>query len=376
MRITFLLPSLDLGGGIRVASIHARALQRRGHQVVAVVPPRAPTGWGDRVRALWDPEAPRRASTLSRPPSHFDGSGVELRFAARPGRIDARDVPDADVVIATWWETAEWALALPDSKGARAYFVQHHEVFDYLPVERARRTYTAPLHRIAIAQWLVDVLAREYGDHDVDLVPNAVDHELFHAPPRSRQPRPTVGFLYSHAAFKGVDVTLDALRHLRAALPDLRILSFGSRPADGLGELRDAVEFRCQPPQEAIRELYASCDVWLTASRSEGFNLPALEAMACRTPVVSTRTGWPLEAIEDGVNGHLVPIDDADALAQRALQVLRLAPPDWERMSAQAHATAAPLRWDRSSELFEQALLRAVARRSAARQGDAQVRAA
>jgi hypothetical protein len=91
MRITFLLPSLGVGGGIRVASIHARALQRRGHQVVAVVPPPAPKGWGDRVRALFDPEAPRRASTLKRPPSHFDGSGVELRFAARPGRIDSRD---------------------------------------------------------------------------------------------------------------------------------------------------------------------------------------------------------------------------------------------------------------------------------------------
>jgi len=120
MRITFLLPTLDVGGGIRVASIHARALQRRGHQVVAVVPPPPPQGLGDRLRALFDPDTPRRASILNRPPSHFDDSGVELRFAARPGRIDARDVPDADVVVATWWETAEWALALPDSKGARS----------------------------------------------------------------------------------------------------------------------------------------------------------------------------------------------------------------------------------------------------------------
>jgi hypothetical protein len=30
------------------------------------------------------------------------------------------------------------------------------------------------------------------------------------------------------------------------------------------------------------------CDAWMTCSRSEGFNLPALEAMACRTPVVLT----------------------------------------------------------------------------------------
>src|SRR5208282_5263036 len=48
----------------------------------------------------------------------------------------------------------------------------------------------------------------------------------------------------------------------------------------------------------------------LTASRSEGFNLPAMEAMACRTPVVSTRTGWPAEAVKTGINGVLVDVED------------------------------------------------------------------
>ena len=100
MRITFLLPSLDLGGGIRVASIHARALQRRGHKVVAVVPPPGAKSWGARVRALLDPEAPRRAAMLSRPPSHFDGSGVELRVAA---------LPDDSTAVA---DRTEWFHAL------------------------------------------------------------------------------------------------------------------------------------------------------------------------------------------------------------------------------------------------------------------------
>ena len=376
MRITFLLPSLSLGGGNRVTSIYASQLQQRGHRVVAVVPPPRPGDLGARLRAWLDADGPRRRMLAQPPPSHFDGIGIDLRIAARPGRIGPDDVPDADVVVATWWETAEWALALPPSKGARAYFVQHHEVFDYLPVERARRTYTAPLHRIAIAQWLVDVLADEYGDRDVDLVPNAVDHALFHAPPRGRQPRPTVGFMNSTAAFKGIDVTLAALRRLRAELPELRILAFGANPADNLGDLSGAVEFHRSPPQAEIRTLYASCDAWLTASRSEGFNLPAMEAMACRTPVVATRTGWPLEAIVDGANGYLVPVDDAAALAERALRVLRLAPADWQRMSEQAHATAAPHSWERSTDLFERALQRAAVKQAATRHGGVAVQAA
>ena len=73
----------------------------------------------------------------------------------------------------------------------------------------------------------------------------------------------------------------------------------------------------------------------------------------------------------DGVNGHLVPIDDAAALAERALQILRLPAVDWERMSAQAHATAEPHSWERSSELFERALQRATSKRAAARHGGA-----
>ena len=102
------------------------------------------------------PPAGPRPSTAR--PRHFDGSGVELRFAAQPaGFIDARDVPDADgVVVATSWETAEWALALPESKGARAYFVQHHEGFDWLPVS-GRGHLRPPLHKIVrSAPWLVD----------------------------------------------------------------------------------------------------------------------------------------------------------------------------------------------------------------------------
>jgi len=75
-------------------------------------------------------------------------------------------------------------------------------------------------------------------------------------------------------------------------------VSFGNeQPRDEL-PLGERAEFSYSPRQDDLRNFYASCDLWLTASRSEGFNLPAMEAMACRTPVVSTNTGWPSEAIK------------------------------------------------------------------------------
>ena len=82
--------------------------------------------------------------------------GLQVAEAPAAG-VDA-DLPDADIVIATWWETAEWVNALSPAKGRKVYFIQHHEVFSYLPVERSRATYRLPLHKIVISRWLKDLM--------------------------------------------------------------------------------------------------------------------------------------------------------------------------------------------------------------------------
>src|SRR5438552_1934194 len=81
---------------------------------------------------------------------------------------------------------------------------------------------------------------------------------------------------------------------VREQIPELRVISFGMRsPAESL-PLPAGTDFVQRPAQDRIRELYAQCDVWLCGSRSEGFGLPVLEAMACRCPVVSTKVGGPI----------------------------------------------------------------------------------
>jgi glycosyltransferase involved in cell wall biosynthesis len=57
-------------------------------------------------------------------------------------------------------------------------------------------------------------------------------------------------------------------------------------------------------------------------SRSEGFCNALLEAMACGVPSVVTRVGGNPEAITDGENGFLVPVDDDAAAADRLLCLL------------------------------------------------------
>jgi glycosyltransferase involved in cell wall biosynthesis len=353
MRITFVLPTVNLSGGIRVAAIYAQELAQRGHTVRLISRPPRAASKADKIKSVLK----GKGWPVPRPNvSHLDGAGLDHRVIERSRPIIDSDVPDGDVVIATWWETAEWVAALSPGKGAKVYFVQGHEVFSHLPLERVHATYTAPLHKIVVARWLKDVMADAYGDDAVDLVPNSVDHAQFFADPRAKQSAPTVGFLYSPTASKGLDITLAALERVRWRLPELRLIAFGSHPPGSDAPLPDNVEFILRPAQDSIRDIYAACDVWVTASRSEGFNLPAMEAMACRTPVVATRTGWPDEAVVTEHNGVLVDVDDVAGLSQGIEWVLTRNDGQWRQLSENACATVAESSWQRSAEMFEAAL--------------------
>jgi glycosyltransferase involved in cell wall biosynthesis len=360
MHITFVLPTVSMAGGIRVVGIYARELMEMGHTVHLVSPPSMALPLGQKFRSWLNGDGwPTDQAAL---PSHLDGCGLDHHVLDVWRPVTDADVPDADVVVATWWETAEWVYALSPRKGAKVYFVQHHEVFFYLPIERCRATYRLPMHKIVIAQWLKQVMETEYDDNVVDLVPNSVDKSQFFAPARGKHETPTVGLLYSSASFKGLNTSFAALQAVRRKIPNLRIVCFGSEHPRSELPLPAGTEFILSPAQDQIRDIYARCDVWVTASTSEGFNLPVMEAMACRTPVVATRTGWPDEAIRTGWNGVLVDIEDVSGLADGVEWVLTRSEEDWRGLSSNAYATVAESSWKSSASMFEEALKNACRR--------------
>jgi glycosyltransferase involved in cell wall biosynthesis len=258
--------------------------------------------------------------------------------------------------------TGGWVSAMSPSKGAKAILIQGYEVLPGEENPALDAVWRLPLHKIVISRWLVELARDKFGDGDVSHVPNSVDIEQFHAPRRWRHSPPSVGFLYATSGFKECRTSMAAIETVRRRLADLRIVSFGAeRPSRDL-PLPKGVGFAYQPPQHAIRDLYAQCDVWLCGSRREGFHLPPLEAMACRCPVVSTRVGGPMDIIEEGVNGHLVDLGDTKALADRLIRVLTLPEDRWRAMSDAAYATATRYTWDDATTLFENALERAIAK--------------
>jgi glycosyltransferase involved in cell wall biosynthesis len=354
LRIVFLLASADLAGGVRTVATYARLLGQRGHRVTVVsTPPRAPA-LKKKVKSLllgrgW-PRAPRPG------PSHVDHPEIEHGRLERFRPICDRDVPDADVVIATWWLTAEWAAALSPRKGAKVHFVQGDDIeTPGQPRDRVLATWRFPLRRIVCSRWL-ETLARErYGDPSASYVPNGIDLQQFSAPPRGKQPRPTAGLVYTDLEMKGCDVALSALAAAAPRLPGLRLVAFGSEPPSARLPLPPWAEYLPCPEQRRIPEIYASCDVWLWPSRREGFGLPVLEAMACRTPVVAAPAGAAPELLADG-GGILLPAAEAASMARAIEEICNLSGSQWRALSDQARAAAEQHGWDRSVRLFEAAL--------------------
>ena len=201
-------------------------------------------------------------------------------------------------------------------------------------------------------------MKQQYDDDKVVLIPNSVDVEQFYAPKRKKQPEPVAGFVYATTEFKGSDIVLAALAANQGRIPSLRVVAFGAERVSPKLPLPSWVEYHYQPPQDQIRLLYGKCDVWLCGSRSEGFYLPMLEAMACRCPVVSTRVGGPMDTVVDGVNGFLVDIGDANGLAEAAMKVLLLGASDWQSLSDAALSTAIRYSSDDATDRLEHVLQR------------------
>jgi glycosyltransferase involved in cell wall biosynthesis len=119
--------------------------------------------------------------------------------------------------------------------------------------------------------------------------------------------------------------------------------------------------YEYRPTDDRIRQIYESCDAWLFPSRIEGFGLPILEAMACRTPVIGTPAGAAPELLAEG-GGILVKPEDPEDMSKAIQYIGHLSDSEWRSMSDKAYSTVTRYTWDHATDLFESALYIAVER--------------
>ena len=89
-----------------------------------------------------------------------------------------------------------------------------------------------------------------------------------------------------------------------------------------VGELGLADRVHFLGEQDQVLPLLSIYDVFLLPSAQESFGLAALEAMACKVPVVASRVGGLPEVIEHGRDGFLYAPDDLEGMAQSAVALL------------------------------------------------------
>jgi glycosyltransferase involved in cell wall biosynthesis len=99
--------------------------------------------------------------------------------------------------------------------------------------------------------------------------------------------------------------------------------------------------------RQDVPEVLRAFDALALSSRTEGFSLATVQAMATGIPVVATRSGGPEEILEDGITGLLVPTDDPAALAA-AMRRLRDQPDLRDRL-ARAGPQSVRARFNRTS---------------------------
>ncbi len=176
----------------------------------------------------------------------------------------------------------------------------------------------------------------------IRLIPHGIDPSPFETPVTALErerlsgriglPRnvPLVGTVARLVASKGVDRLMHTFTRIRRTVPEAHLLIVGDgeereplqRLADSLGVL-DAVHFAGALPDTRTALSLMSLFVFLPADQ-EGFGLSLLEAMASGKPIVAVRRGggasWLLDESRVGV---VVEPDDADALADAAVRLLR-----------------------------------------------------
>jgi glycosyltransferase involved in cell wall biosynthesis len=150
-------------------------------------------------------------------------------------------------------------------------------------------------------------IARDFGvpRDRVRVIPIGVDTDVFRPPSLPRVPGRVVAVSSSDSPMKGARVLLEAVAKLGTER-DVELVVVGrpkpdgpvARAVDDLG-IAGSVRFVAGLSDPALAELFGSAEVAVVPSLYEGFSIPAVEAMACATPLVASRAGALPEVVGD-----------------------------------------------------------------------------
>ena len=328
LRCAFVLPAMEISGGIRVALLHAEMLVKAGAQVSLF------TLEGE---AEWYHEGDFHFPVLSAEREKLQGT--------------------LDLAVATMWNTAEFVEQSSKIR-KKKYLVQNFEVGFYPPGSPYRIATSAtyrmrsPMEYVTISKWCQNWLREEYHTEAVYL-PNGIDPSFY--PKRGRDLQGKIRILIEgdcSAEHKNVDESFRIVEQLDLEKFEIWYMSYNGNPKSWYRVDR----FLHRVPYEKTPEVYAACDILLKTSLLESFSYPPLEMMASGGYVVAVPNGGNLEYLKDGENCILYPqgnLAEAKAAIERILTDAELR----KKLDTGAEETVKERNWKRiEPQILEQYL--------------------
>lgn len=249
--IYFVLPSVNVSGGILVAMKHAYILKKQGYDVALI-----------------------------------NAQDVDEEIVTKDGTLNViaasktEFTQKIDTLVATMWLTLDYVKKYPYVK-KRKYLVQGYEVDFYKRSQeeriKANSTYLDDdISYITISKWCEKWLKEKYK-RTVKYAPNGIDLDLFKV--RKRKNNEKIKILIEgncNDFYKNVDESFKIVEKLDKSLFEIHYLSYEKEPK----KWYYVDKFYHKVPHEEVANIYGECDILIKTSLLDSFAYPPLEMMA------------------------------------------------------------------------------------------------
>lgn len=190
---------------------------------------------------------------------------------------------------------------------------------------------------IAVSNWMKNILINDYkiDERLIRTIPNGVDSEKYHPNIQSKILNeiddPIVLFTGRLTSTKGIDFLIEAIPKILKEQSNTHFVFVGGgNPTPYLAHIK-----RLNVAQKNysflgyikndkdMAALYSKASVYVAPTLFENLPIRILEAMSSGTPVVASNVCAIPEAIDDGINGFLVPPKDVNILSQKIVHLIQ-----------------------------------------------------
>ncbi|WP_319562193.1 Coenzyme F420 hydrogenase/dehydrogenase, beta subunit C-terminal domain [Marispirochaeta sp.] len=340
--ISFLIPGRSRSGGVRVTVEMAEKLRERGHSV-RILYPRSRL-----FSSSWFREVKSNLVSLVLRLEQRDWTADYSGTVSGYKKINKFSFKKDEVVIAVGTSAIGELVKIERNN---IYKVRYCHGFSEHKQEEMKQNWGLRIPTVSVSPLLNERIYSISGENPIAVVPNGIKENQYFVEKDVK--KNGIGFLFNTNRKKAPEDAKELAKEINKKFPGIPIYSFGvnHRPK----EFPNKVEYRQMPSIEDARHIYNKALIWLVVSKSEGFCLPILEAMACGAAVISTDHDTVRGIINPDVNGVLVKIGDIKGFLD-AIEKLLNNDELRSRLVKNGFETVREFTWDKSADAMERML--------------------